>query len=162
MDYINQIRGKLERYFDIFDNFELDDRVFDFYARFNQRNAKYVLTKSAEVYAFTNNEYVFYKNIPSNFNDSIFNEIYGFLNRNINEIVSIDDDHMSSSISLIFETNRELDKEIIESIKKFKFYKSFKFGFKGWVNCKLIVIDNSSNQVYCNKIAVKSLKQFLS
>lgn len=162
MDYTEKIKGKLHRYFDISDDFQFGGENFEFYAQFNQRNVRYVLTKSAEVFAFNNNEYIFYQKIDGSYTRENILDLKKFLEKHVDSIIKIDNEHMSSFITLIFETNEAIDIKIIREIEKFKFYKSYLFGFRGWVNCKLIVIDKLTNSVFTNKLARENAKNLLS
>lgn len=162
MEYAEKIKGKLQRYFDISDDFQFAGKNFEFYAQFNQRNVRYVLTKSAEVFAFNNNEYIFYQKLDRDYSSENLSEWKSFLEKNVDSIINIDNEHMSSFVTLIVETINPIDEKMIREINKFKFYKSYSFGFKGWVNCKLIVIDKSTNSVFTNKLARKNAKNLLS
>lgn len=159
MEYKAYLRTSLERYFDIEDNYQVGNHHFDTYANFNQRNAKYMLMKKYEMYAFQNNEYVFHKKFES-FGPEELEWLQEFFDTHIDDIVSYDSEHMSSTVTLIIESQMP-SKEIQKKISKFKFYKSYSFGLKGWVNAKVILIDPTINSGIGNKLGQKSLKRFL-
>lgn len=159
MNFKTSLKNKLEAYFDISKKpVEYSSITFDFIAKYNQRSAKYLLVKELEYYAFENNEYILYKKIDPSFN---YNSLKHMLKQNVSNIISIDQEHMSSTISFILEIDFPLDSEKIKTIEKFKFYKSFLFGLKGWVNARLIVINPAENKGFANKLGKKELPKYL-
>lgn len=158
--YRTFLRGGLERYFDIHEDYELGNHNFELYASFNQRNAKYMLLKNMEIYAFQNNEYVFHKKLDHTFDVNDLEWLKQFLDEYLHKIVEYDNEHMSSVVTLIFEGPMP-DKTIQKQLSKFKYYKSFSFGLKGWVNAKVILVDPVSNQGITNKLGKEDLKRFV-
>ncbi len=151
MQLIEDFKNNYSHMFDFYDNYTFDNKEFLLYAEFNQRNTRYFATKKIEIYAFSNNEHIFvYDTKVFDENELLF--IKGFLKKNVESILNIDDEHMSSIITFIVIAD-EISEEVQKSITKFKYNKSFKLGFKGWVNTKLIVISKSENIAFENKLA---------
>jgi hypothetical protein len=144
---------KFEVNFDIEYNRELSDVVFDFTGEFHQRSVKYMFMKAAEVYAYKNHEYVFYKYVDYKVTAATVKNIKDILNENIKDIIKMEEEHMASVITFIFSSTKSPDLEAQKAIKNFKYYKSFCLGFKGWVNVKLIFINIKTNEVFTNKFA---------
>lgn len=161
LEYKAKLKGSLEAYFNVTLNKEVINKKFDLFADFNSRNARYMLSKKAEIYAYKSNEYVFYNNIETEINKDVLESMKNFLTENIDNIIEVDNEHMNSIINVVYTINGGITEEIKKKIKKFSFYKSFKFGFKGWVNTRLIVIDLRTNEIYTNKLARKDGKKFL-
>ena len=59
--YKSQLMTGYKRYFDLVEAVEKNGFKFDFCAKFNSRNAKYLGIKKLEYYAFSNSEEVYYK-----------------------------------------------------------------------------------------------------
>lgn len=161
LEYKSKLKDSLEAYFDVSLDKELINNKFDIYANFNSRNAKYMLSKKAEIYAYKSNEYVFYKNINQSIHKGFSREIKEYILNNTNELLQLDKEHMSSIINVIFTISGGLTEEIIKEIKSFKLFKNFNFGFNGWMNTRLIVIDLNTNEIYTNKFGKKDGKKFL-
>ncbi|MEK6263972.1 MAG: hypothetical protein N2B06_04280 [Clostridium sp.] len=159
--YMDQLIKKFESNFDIEYNRQLGEINFDFAGEFNQRSIKYMFMKAAEVYAFKSHEYVFYKEIDYKFEEPYLAKLKSIIEENMNNIIKMDSEHMASVITFIFSSTESPSVEIVETIKKFKFYKSFLLGFKGWVNVKLIFINSNTNKVITNKFARGSEKFFV-
>jgi len=159
-NYKEQLTKKLERYYNIKEEVSINSHTFDLMATYNQKNAKYLMLKELEYCAFNNNEYILYKKVN---NEAInFSSFMDILKNKLQEIVSIEKNHMSSLITFIIEKSFPLDDETIRTIEKFKFHKSFRFGLDGWINAQLIVIDPEKNKGYTNVFAKKELEKYLS
>lgn len=152
---------KLRMFYDIEYDQKIDNFEFDFFARFNQRSSKYILTKKIEFYAFKNNEYFFFKKFDSCFDVTYLESLKVFLDENINEITEIDHEHMSSIVTFIFEFSGDIPEDVAKAVNDFKYYKSFMFGLKGWVNCGLMLINPLKNEGISNKFSRKELEKFL-
>lgn len=159
-EYKSNLIKKLERYYDIEEEVTIESYAFDLKATYAQRNAKYLLLKDFEYCSFNNNEYIFYKKIENNAIN--IEDLKIFLKNNLQEIVSIEKNHMSSLVTFLIEISFPLDKETITAIEKFKFHKSFRFGLDGWVNAQLIVIDPEKEKGYTNGFGKKELDKYLS
>lgn len=160
VEYRTKLKDSLDAYFNVTLNKEVINKKFDLFANFNSRNARYMLSKKAEIYAYKSNEYVFYNNIETLIDIETLESMKNFLSENVDNIIEIDNEHMSSLINVIYTVNGGITEEMKKKIKKFNFYKSYKFGFRGWVNTRLVVIDLSSNEIYTNKLARKEGKKF--
>ncbi len=157
-NYIEILKKKLERFYDLEENVSFNNITFNLFAIFNQKNARYFLLKELEYYSFDTNEYIFYKKID----DAIdFTEIHNMLKNNLKDIIIVDKNHMSSIITILIEKSFPIDEETIKKIKKFKYHKSFRFGLEGWVNVRFIVIDPDLNKGYSNSFGKKELAKFL-
>lgn len=162
MFFEENLRKKLETYYDLEDDFSIAGKHFNFLARYNQRNSKYLLQKKMELYAFENNEYIIYKKLESTFTKEDLDEIQTLLTKHYDQVINVNEEHMSSAIMFIFETTLPGDPQLVKSIEKFKFYKSFKFGLHGWVNGGIMLINPEVNKGLSNKYAKKELKKFLA
>ncbi|MCH4889100.1 hypothetical protein EZV73_16005 [Acidaminobacter sp. JC074] len=160
LGYREYLKGSLEAYFDIEENYELGREKFDLFATFNQRNAKYMLLKNVEVYAFTSNEYIFHKKIDREITSDDLTWIKDFIRDNLDQIVNKDDEHMSSVLTFILEGPMP-DEKTKKRIEKFKYYKSFSLGLKGWVNTKIMLIDPVQKDGITNKLGRPDLQRFI-
>jgi hypothetical protein len=83
-----------------------------------------------------------------------------FLDDHLKDIVVYDEEHMSSVVTVIFEAPMP-SLEVQKKLAKFKYYKSFSFGLKGWVNAKVMLIDPALNSGITNKLGKGDLKKFV-
>jgi hypothetical protein len=161
MFFEEKLKEKLCRYYDITASERIGGFGADFVARYHQRNVNYVLKKSNELYAFENNEFIVYKRLEEPFSEKTLEAVDHFFKNDSRELLSGDDDHMSSAVTVVIETELPEDPDLIKRIQKYVYYKSFMFGLKGWVNGGLMLINPSGQRGLSNKYSRKELKKFL-
>lgn len=161
MNFYDHVKDKLTRYYDIYEDYEAYGNKYDFLAVYNQKSTKYFLSKKVEIFSIENDEYIFFKNLDVKDLEQELSNLYGYLSENAKNIISQSPDHMSSTITVIYSVKGTIANDHIKNIKNFKFYKSFMFGLRGWVNMKLIVRD-SNGEIICNKLAVGDIKRLVS
>jgi len=149
-EYLNNMERKLKSYFDIERDYDLNGYPLDLYAKHHFRNERYVLSKKFVVYGQENNEYIFIKYFEE-VGEISLKEYIDFLVKSIDILVEPDNDHMSSVITGVLLTNHKPKIEVIETIKKFKYHKGFAFGFKGWVDIRLILVTMDGECIVTNK-----------
>ncbi len=157
MDVIDKIKSNYSHIFDFKDDFVLGKYSFKLYARYNQENSKCFISPKTKIYSYSNNEHIFFKEYSNSSID--FDEINEFFKFVYNDFIEVDENHMSSIITLICFVS-EVDDASKKLIKKFKFDKSYSFGLKGFVKGKLIVFDTFNNVAYENKLALGDAKKF--
>ncbi len=165
-EYIDIIECKLINNFDILRNHHINDLNYDLYAKFFMRNEKFFLVKKAVIYAFENNEYVLMKHYKK-FDTGDYNIFMDNLIKSIKTVINPSKEHMSSIVTgvIVTENVSERDLEHIKkSIAKFKYNKSFAFGYRGWAEVRLLLVSLKTGLISCNKIGkeVASLYNFNS
>gem|GEM_PF-1120393 len=156
-NFKSYLKEKLSAYYNIFDEAPM---ACDFMAVFSQRNAAYALKKDFEYYAFENNEVILYT-ACSNLDALKIDMLTAQIDATHHEMVSRTDEHMSSTIYIVYTVTEPLTKEMIHKIKKFRYYKSFKWGLEGWLNVGLVVIDQTSGKGFSNRYGKKELGRLL-
>ena len=160
-DLIEKIINKLISNFDIKKNEVLDEIQYDFLGFYLEETNKYILSKELVYDSFSNKETILCK---SDLNKEFFLD-HDSLKKNILKNMEFfrgkKENQMASIITFLYIGNNISD-EVKESIKKFKFYKSFLFGIKGWVNVKIIYIDIKNEKIITNKMGRKDMVFFNS
>jgi hypothetical protein len=149
-NYLNIIKGRLESNFDLIWDYTIDNYEIDLFGRFNMKSEKYILTKEAVIDTMENNEYLFIKYI-NDLNKAYLEDYIKLLIGSIDKLIEPSRDHMSSVITGVLVLDNRPDEEIIRTIEKFKYQKSFSFGFKGWVDIRLILVIMNENHIITNK-----------
>ncbi|WP_077369370.1 hypothetical protein [Anaerosalibacter sp. Marseille-P3206] len=160
-EYRDKLEKSLKRYFDLEYDKKIKDFKFDIVGKFYQRSSKYMLFREAEIYAFQTNEYIFYNMIDKSFNTDNIKSYYDFLNENVNELIDINEEHMSTIITFLFSTTDKLDEDTIKAVQKFKFHKNFKFGLRGWVDARIFIVNPLTEDICTNKFGRGEEKKFL-
>lgn len=151
------LRNKLEAYYNLFDEAPM---ACDYMAVYNQRNAAYAIKKDFEYYAFENNEVVLFT-ACKDLSALDFDVLSAQIDATHHEMVGKNEDHMSSSIYLVYSVTEPIDKETEKLVKRFKYYKSFKWGLEGWLNVGLVVINETSGVGISNRYGKKELKRMM-
>ncbi|QQY78973.1 hypothetical protein EDD65_104136 [Keratinibaculum paraultunense] len=148
--YLNIIKKRFEKNFDLIDNYNIDDYKFDLFAKYNFRLEKYVLTKKMVVYALENNEYCLIKTFDA-LDKYDFNRYINTLVKAIDILVNPTQEHMSSIITGVIVVKNKPSNYVINTVKKFKYHKGFLFGFRGWVDIRLILVAIDDEYIVTNK-----------
>jgi Mg2+ and Co2+ transporter CorA len=150
----------LQSSYDIEQPYTVAGREFSFYGKFDQRNAKYLMSKQFEYYSFSVYDHLFYKEV-----DTVTENFLLDLKTLTEEVVDIyskvDGEHMETSMTYIIKSNQDLSPEVNKVLKKkANFIKNFSMGLKGWSKMKVIVMVPTSNEVYVNKFGNRDKASF--
>ena len=81
-----------------------------------------------------------------------------FLKKAVDVYVQPKRGHMCTYITGVLVTENHLEDDLISSIKKFKYSKSFFFSLHGWCEIRLLVINPEKEQIITNKPGKKVIK----
>jgi hypothetical protein len=148
--YLNLLETRLRRYFDIERNILCRNLPLDLFAKSFVRNERYIASKKLTIYAYENNEYCFIKNFETISRES-FISFTDFLKNAVTDYVTPHGEHMSSVVTGILILEKDPGEEIRKQVQNFKYHKSFAFGFKGWVDIRLVLVILDKGEVITNK-----------
>ncbi len=154
---LNKLKNSMSNHFNIYDDYKLDKYNFEFMGEFILNNNQYFLTKDKVVWGYENREYVFVKSLDEISNDYINENIIPFSNKAIDFIVSPNERHMSTHITMLLIAN-EIDFDLRKKVKHLKNKKSFKFGFNGWTALRVILFNPCTKEFIYNKEAKDVIK----
>lgn len=150
-NYIELLKNRLKSSFDLEEDKTILGKPFDLYGEFYVHNAKYLLTKKLKYHQTNINENIYFKEFNQKINSKDIKALHNFISKNAKELVTFRENHMETILTFIYQCDFPLDNETIKAIENFKFYKSFMFGFKGWTNTRLIVVNKKADNYYSNK-----------
>ena len=148
--YLDNIENKLKAYFDIYRNYSIKGYEYDLFAKYHMKTERYILVKKAVIYAMENNEYCLIKHID-HIDEHKLNAFTSSLIEAIDELIKLDENHMSSIITGVLVTDNRPSDDVIRQVKKFKYHKGFAFGLRGWVDIRLIMVTMADNYIVTNK-----------
>ncbi|MBF4694998.1 hypothetical protein [Fusibacter ferrireducens] len=151
------LRESLSAYYDILSP---QKSTCDFIAKYNERNCAYALKRDMVYYAFENNEVIFYEKVNTLTVEKI-ETIKAMFQNKYADFVEASSDHMATSMYYVIEVDLPQQSEIISAIKRFRFYRSIKWGLQGWVNGSIILMDTTAQKGYSNPFGKKELKRLL-
>ncbi|RDY24697.1 hypothetical protein CHF27_000415 [Romboutsia maritimum] len=113
-------------------------------------NSKYFLSRQKVIWSYDNKEYIFVKSLQNISLNDFDNFIFPFSNFALNNVVNINENHMSTYVTL-FLTSPNIDLELSSLIKKFKKRRSYKFGLRGYSNFRIILFNTLTKEFFYNK-----------
>ncbi len=147
--YLQKLLPSYESFFDINYNVSAGSRIFPATAAYHSRSEKYVLVRSAKLWATEMNEYVYFA-----FGDTPNKEEFISLKKDALQAgltqIKPHSEHMYSYVSLLLVADF-LSEEVIREIKKSSYHKTYLFSFHGWMHLRIAAVDLSSGKVYGNR-----------
>ncbi|QSQ07771.1 hypothetical protein H0A61_00087 [Koleobacter methoxysyntrophicus] len=160
-EYKIVMRERLMRYFDVEEDYYFGGDYIDLFASSNIRNEKYFAVKNIKIWGFENNEYCLIKHFDKRIDIEIVKDYQGLLKDAISKFVNPHDEHMSSIITGVMAVECFVPEDVLNTVTGFKYSRSFCFGFKGWCDLRLILVDLINNKVYGNKKAKEVMGFYL-
>ena len=127
-------------------------------AVFHSHDAQYVLIKSAQISEAECHEYVFFAAEESvdlataqQLDETAWTTGLGR--------VKPYSSHRNSDVTLVIIADH-IAPEVMAAIKKFKHYQSYRFGFHGWSNYRVIALETSSGTLAYNRLGQHLKKLF--
>ncbi len=161
--------GKLLEYyqssFDIVRPFETECGSFDAYAAFNVTSAKYVLIKKAQLWQAKCYEHAFFSCVTKMDGDTLHKFRQQIIDYIEPELVRkgqncTEKDHMYTYITGIFLCEEGISTQERQAVRKFRFFKNYRFGIRGYAEARLLVFDLKNNKIYGNRAAKELVKGY--
>lgn len=124
------------------------EEPFDAEAVFKSHNEQYYLIKAAKVADVDMNEYVYFAKCDTLSVSKLEEYDRTAWERGL-ENARPGHGHRSTDVAL-FIIAQSIDEEAMGLIKKMRHYKSYRFGFYGWSNYRLVAIECSKGKAYYN------------
>lgn len=137
-----------EGYFDVERDHEHGGRTFPGYAEFHSMSSQYVLSKRAKLWEANSHEYMFFV-VVERLDEQAFDELVAFMTSSALDKVTLEDNHMSSYLTLVVIASA-VDDGLDRIVRKTSFRKSFMLGLKGWADLRVCVIDLDARRVHSN------------
>lgn len=151
--------------FDITRPYDVNGDTYDAYAAFNVTSAKYVLVKKAELWRADCYEHTFFSCRDTmcaqdldRFKEEIVNYIEPELVREGKDCM--EKDHMYTYITGIFLCEQGVSEELKQEIRRFKYFKNYRLGIRGYVQARLLVFDMKNQKVIGNRAARELIKGY--
>jgi len=151
--YLDCLTKKLQNNFTIYNNHAIKDHIIDLYAYCNIDNQKYLGSKKLKIWSYEVNEHCLVDVIHETLKENHLSQFTTWLESLISELVQPHPDHMQSFLTGVIVTTKGLSENTKKQIEQYKYNKSFKWGFQGWCDLRLVVVDLANQQVITNKKA---------
>lgn len=145
-ELLDKLLDSYRQSFDITRPFQVDGHAYDAYAAFNITSAKYVLVKTAELWRADCYEHTFFscrETLSREDLDIFREEIVNYIEPEIvrEGKTCMEKDHMYTYITEVFLCEQGVPKELKKDICRFRFFKNYRFGIRGYSEARLLVLD---------------------
>ncbi len=135
--YIEQIAPRFEAYYDLTRDDRSLSKPIPLVARFHQRDERYVGSRQFVAFAREQHEYVLF--LPVDGSEESVREAIALLEEAFHSWIVPDDEHMQSLVRGVLLLEQECT--CLEMIRHYSFYRSFRFGLRGWGHIALVAVD---------------------
>lgn len=149
-EYLDKIQAKLTESFDIERDYEINGYDIDMFAEHHMRTEQYVITRKTVINAIETNEFCFIKYFD-NIDEREVENFTGVLIDAIDKVIDFEDGHMSSIMTGVIVLDNKPREEVLKMVEKYKYQKGFAFGFKGWVDIRLLLVTMDDKYIVSNK-----------
>lgn len=164
-DILDKIVGTYRQNFDVEEPYAFHGEVYDAYAGFSMTSAKYVLVKRAELWRAHCFEHAFFQ-----CRDVVQRgELLGFQKQLLDymepELVRGGEkepvkDHMYTYLTGIFISEKAVSLETVQTLKKLKFRKNYRFAVRGFSEERVVLFDLENHRIYGNPAAKDLIKGY--
>ena len=148
---IDTILPSFEQYYTVKKEIEAP---FCAYAEFRSHNEQYFLVRSAHIADIDSNEFVYFAKSPCLSKEELESLSTLAWQKGLQEVKPYNG-HKNSDITLIIIADKcdpaSFEGSPQKTVRKIKYYKSYKFSLHGWSNFKLAVVDLSCQDIYFNR-----------
>lgn len=164
-EFLEKLIESYRSAFDIERSIDINGDIYDAYASFNVSSAKYVLIKKAELWRADCYEHTFFahrnvleKEDLNRFHRHIIEYIEPQLVREGEKCTP--KDHMYTYITGIFIAENGISEEVKKAVRKFKFFKNYKLGIRGYSEARILIFDMKNKKVLGNPAARDLVKGY--
>lgn len=163
--FMEKVLSAYQEAFDITRPFDVNGHRYDAYAAFNVTSAKYVLVEKAELWRANCYEHTFFSCCPSFDRETLIRfgtEIEEYIEPQIvrQGRGCMEKDHMYTFITGIFFSEEGISEEMKRAVRKFKFFKNYRFGIRGYSEARILVFDMKNQKVAGNRAARALVKSY--
>ncbi|MDD2980198.1 MAG: hypothetical protein PHN80_09525 [Hespellia sp.] len=164
-DYLEKMINSYRSAFDIIRPYDINGDIFDAYASFNVSSAKYVLVKKAELWRADCYEHTFFAQKQklsvedlNRFKKHVVSFIEPQLVRKGEKCTK--KDHMYTYITGVYIIDQGISDEVKKAIKKFRFFKNYRWGLRGYSEVRILVFDMENKKIIGNPAARELVKGY--
>lgn len=165
-DYLlNTLLESFESSYDVERTCDINGDIYEAYARFCAQSSKYVLVKKAQLWRAECFEHVFFRE-----KDLLTREDIEKFHRQIIDYIEPQlvrggkpcpqKDHMYTFMTGIFICEDGVSPEAERAVKKFKFFKNYRFSIRGYSEARILVFDLKNERIFGNPAAKQLVKGY--
>jgi hypothetical protein len=159
-EFINEMANQYTMQFNVYREEKLGKTELDFYAEFQRRDEKYLMTKTIKVWSVENQQYAFVKSQANGISTEDIKQFAKEIDTRIKEFVPAKRDHMSTYFVGFIVTNQPVDKKVMKEVRKARKLQFLKYGLHGWADRYIAIVDLTERKVYVNNKGREFVKGF--
>lgn len=164
-EFLKELLDSYQEAFDITRPFEANGHFYDAYAEFNVTSARYVLVKKAELWRANCFEHVFFfcrQCLQPEELHAFEQEIADYIEPQMvrGGRACTEKDHMYTYVTGIFICEESVSEAAAKEILRFKAFKNYRFGIRGYMEARLLVFDLESRRVLGSRSAGEMVKGY--
>ncbi|GAE25436.1 hypothetical protein JCM9140_1431 [Halalkalibacter wakoensis JCM 9140] len=148
--FINEMANQYTVQFNVYRDERIDDIPLDFYAEFQRRDEKYLMSKSVKVWSVETQQYAFIKRVD-NLTKETIQQFAQAIDRNIPNFVPGKQEHMSTYFIGVLVTTNSVNEELQNYVKKARKIQFLKYGWHGWADRYIAIVSLNDKKAYVNK-----------
>lgn len=152
-EYIELLKARFQRHFNIETDTELFGVKVDMLARFSEISGRTFITKNDIIDRYENHEYCYIKKYDNVASEEV-NAFGTFLKRVVDECIRPGKDHMSTYVTGVILCS-DIDGNGKKIVEKYSYSRAYSFYLKGWCDVRLILVRLDGNEVITNKAGKK-------
>ncbi len=158
--FINEMANQYTMQFNVYRQEKLGATDLEFYAEFQRRDEKYLMTKTIKVWSVENQQYAFVKKKSSSLTKEDITKFATEIDVHIKEFVPEKREHMSSYFVGVIVTNHQVDKQVLREVRRARRIQFMKFGLHGWADRYIAIVDLTEKKVHINNKGREFIKGF--
>mgnify|MGYP006910644149 CR=1 FL=1 len=158
-EYLDMITSKLSTNFDIVREHTVNGYTYDLFAEHHLKMEHYILSRKFVIESIQANELCFIE-YGITLEEELIDRFSTLLIESIPTLINLDDGHMSTIITGVLVTENKPSERILQKIKTFTYHKGFRFGLKGWVDIRLLLVTLKENCIVANRKGTEVLELY--
>ncbi|MDT8859852.1 hypothetical protein N0O92_06370 [Alkalihalobacillus sp. MEB130] len=148
--FINEMANLYTVQFNVYRDEVIGELPLDFYAEFQRRDEKYLMSKSVKVWSVETQQYAFVRH-EENLSKEKLQKFANVLDKSIPSFVPGKQEHMSTYFLGIVITNESISHDLQKEIQRMRKIQFLKYGWHGWADRYMAVVSLKDKRVYINK-----------
>ena len=148
--FINEMANQYTIQFNVYRDEKIGSFPLNFYAEFQRRDEKYLMSKSIKVWGVETQQYAFITR-QKTVTKEIIQQFAKEIDRQIPTFVPKKQEHMSTYFIGIIVTNESISKDLQKQITRSRRIQFLKYGWHGWADRYIAVVSLKEKCVYVHK-----------
>lgn len=146
--FVHELTNKYVPFFDVERDEILGSTPLAFKAEYKRRDERYMITKNIKIWSVENQQFVFVSMMPKIVTVDFIEQFKRDLEKSIQKYIPKHGEHMSSVFLGIIVTDQNIEKKVLKGVKRYRKVKFIKFGFHGWAEIYVAIVDIKQMQLF--------------